>query len=69
VSSVNLVTFSDIHGRKGEVLFFYFVSATTRDHITLSSSSSSSPPPYHHRPINVPNAVAQVFLIDYTLKE
>jgi hypothetical protein len=26
-----LVTFYDIHGGKGEVLFFYFVSYTTRD--------------------------------------
>jgi hypothetical protein len=31
-SAINpLVTFYDIHGRKGEVLFFYFVPDTTRD--------------------------------------
>jgi hypothetical protein len=32
VSAVNpLVAFYDIHGRKGEVLFFYFVPDNTRD--------------------------------------
>jgi hypothetical protein len=32
VSAINpLVAFYDIHGRKREVLFFYFVSDTTRD--------------------------------------
>jgi hypothetical protein len=32
VSAINpLVAFYDIHGRKGEVLFFYFVPDTTRD--------------------------------------
>jgi hypothetical protein len=32
VSAINpLVTFNDIHGRKTEVLFFYFVPDTTRD--------------------------------------
>jgi hypothetical protein len=28
-----LVAFYDIHGRKGEVLFFYFVPDTTRDKV------------------------------------
>jgi hypothetical protein len=33
VSAINpLVAFYDIHGRKREVLFFYFVPDTTRDH-------------------------------------
>jgi hypothetical protein len=33
VSAINpLVAFYDIHGGKREVLFFYFVSDTTRDH-------------------------------------
>jgi hypothetical protein len=32
VIAINLlVTFYDIHGRKREVLFFYFVPGTTRD--------------------------------------
>jgi hypothetical protein len=32
VSAINpLVAFYDIHGGKGEVLFFYFVPDTTRD--------------------------------------
>jgi hypothetical protein len=32
VSAINpLVAFYDIHGRKREVLFFYFVTGTTRD--------------------------------------
>jgi hypothetical protein len=32
VSAINpLVAFYDIHGRKKEVLFFYFVPDTTRD--------------------------------------
>jgi hypothetical protein len=32
VSAINpLVAFYDIHGRKREVLFFYFVPDTTRD--------------------------------------
>jgi hypothetical protein len=32
VSAINpLVAFYDIHGGKGEVLFFYFVSDTTLD--------------------------------------
>jgi hypothetical protein len=30
-----LVAFYDIHGRKREVLFFYFVPETTRDNIYL----------------------------------
>jgi hypothetical protein len=33
LSPVNpLVAFYDIHGKKREVLFFYFVLDTTRDH-------------------------------------
>jgi hypothetical protein len=33
VSAVRpLVVFYDVHGRKRELLFFYFVSDTTRDH-------------------------------------
>jgi hypothetical protein len=33
VSAINpLVAFSDIHGRKREMLFFYFVPETTRDY-------------------------------------
>jgi hypothetical protein len=33
VSAINpLVAFYDIHGRKREVLFIYFISDTTRDH-------------------------------------
>jgi hypothetical protein len=37
VSAVNpLVAFYDIPGEKGEVLFFYFVPDTTRDHISIS---------------------------------
>jgi hypothetical protein len=36
-SAINpLVTFYDIHGRKKEVLFFYFVLDTTRDQITTT---------------------------------
>jgi hypothetical protein len=36
VSVVNpLVAFYDIHGRKGEVLFFYFVPDTTREIIIV----------------------------------
>jgi hypothetical protein len=36
VSAINpLVGFYDIHGRKGEVLFFYFVPDTTRDSSVL----------------------------------
>jgi hypothetical protein len=35
VSAINpLVAFYDIHGRKSEVLFFYFVPDTTRDHVS-----------------------------------
>jgi hypothetical protein len=35
VSAINpLIAFYDIHGRKREVLFFYFVPDTTRDKIT-----------------------------------
>jgi hypothetical protein len=34
VSAINpLVVFYDIHGGKREVLFFYFVPDTTRDHL------------------------------------
>jgi hypothetical protein len=34
--SINpLVTFYDIHGRKREVLFFYFVMDSTRDLVNL----------------------------------
>jgi hypothetical protein len=34
VNTINsLVAFYDIHGRKREVLFFYFVPDTTRDHV------------------------------------
>jgi hypothetical protein len=34
VSAINpLVALYDIHGRKGELLFFYFVPDTTRDKI------------------------------------
>jgi hypothetical protein len=34
VSAINpLVAFYDVHGGKREVLFFYFVPDTTRDHI------------------------------------
>jgi hypothetical protein len=34
ISAINpLVAFYDIHGGKREVLFFYFVPATTRDKI------------------------------------
>jgi hypothetical protein len=41
--SVNpLVAFNDIHGRKREVLFFYFVPYTTRDHYIRSYTSSLS---------------------------
>jgi hypothetical protein len=36
VSAINpLVAFYDIHGGKREVLFFYFVPDTTRDHASL----------------------------------
>jgi hypothetical protein len=36
VSVVNpLVAFYDIYGRKGDVLFFYFVSDTTRDLLSV----------------------------------
>jgi hypothetical protein len=36
VSAVNpLVAFYDMHGKKGEVLFFYFVSDTTPDFMLL----------------------------------
>jgi hypothetical protein len=33
-----LVAFYDIHGRKSEVLFFYFVSGTTRDLLLVSGA-------------------------------
>jgi hypothetical protein len=34
ISAINpLVAFYDIHGGKREVLFFYFVPDTTRDHL------------------------------------
>jgi hypothetical protein len=40
VSAINpLVAFYDIHGRKGEVLFFYFVPDTTRDYETTHETS------------------------------
>jgi hypothetical protein len=43
VSAINpLVAFYDIHGGKGEVLFFYFVPNNTRDLI------------YYHYTINIP---------------
>jgi hypothetical protein len=36
VSAINpLVAFYDIHGRKREVLFFYFVPDTTRDRLEI----------------------------------
>jgi hypothetical protein len=36
VSPINpLVAFYDIHGRKREVLFFYFVPDTTRDNVFI----------------------------------
>jgi hypothetical protein len=36
VRAINpLVAFYDIHGRKREVLFFYFVPDTTRDYISI----------------------------------
>jgi hypothetical protein len=36
VNDINpLVAFYDIHGRKGEVLFFYFVADTTWDYIAF----------------------------------
>jgi hypothetical protein len=36
VNAINpLVTFDDVHGGKREVLFFYFVPDTTRDHDIL----------------------------------
>jgi hypothetical protein len=36
VSAINpLVAFYDIHGRKSEVLFFCFVSDTTRDYLFI----------------------------------
>jgi hypothetical protein len=36
VSAINpLVAFYDIHGRKGEVLLFYFVPDTTRDELEI----------------------------------
>jgi hypothetical protein len=42
VSAINpLVTFYDIHWRKREVLFFYFVPDTTRDHILLHTNKKS----------------------------
>jgi hypothetical protein len=42
VSAVNpLVAFYDIHGRKREVLFFYFVADTTRDWIIIHSNSQT----------------------------
>jgi hypothetical protein len=45
VSAINpLVAFYDIHGRKGEVLFFCFGSDTTRE-ITLAYLM-----PYHNLP-------------------
>jgi hypothetical protein len=38
VSAINpLFAFYDIHGRKREVLFFYFVPDTTRDHLVSDS--------------------------------
>jgi hypothetical protein len=37
VTAINpLVAFYDIHGGKGEVLFFYFVPDTTRDQINVN---------------------------------
>jgi hypothetical protein len=37
VSAINpLVAFYDIHGRKREMLFFYFVPETTRDHCIVT---------------------------------
>jgi hypothetical protein len=36
VSAVNtVVAFYDVHGRKGEVLFFFPIQDTTRDHFNL----------------------------------
>jgi hypothetical protein len=36
VSAINpLVAFYDIHGGKRELLFFYFVPDTTRDHLLI----------------------------------
>jgi hypothetical protein len=60
VSAFNpLVAFYDIHGRKGEVLFFCFAPDTPRDtSITLDL--------IHHQPINVLTAGAQAFHMDYT---
>jgi hypothetical protein len=55
VSAVNpLVAFYDIHARKGEVLFSYFVPDITRE---IN---------HHHQPINVPTAGAQAFPMDDT---
>jgi hypothetical protein len=43
VSAINpLVAFYDIHGRKREVLFFYFVPDTTRDKLTFTNWLKSS---------------------------
>jgi hypothetical protein len=43
VSAINpLVAFYDIHGRKREALFFYFVPDTTRDIILIIPLSSNS---------------------------
>jgi hypothetical protein len=36
-----LVAFYDIHGRKREVLFFYFVPDTTRDHDELAMRNTA----------------------------
>jgi hypothetical protein len=59
VSAVNpLVAFYDIHGRKGEVLFFCSVPDTTRDELL-----------HHHQPINVPTARPRAFFMDYTQGE
>jgi hypothetical protein len=39
VSAINpLVAFYDIHGGKGEVVFFYFVPDTTRDNETRKTA-------------------------------
>jgi hypothetical protein len=61
VSAINpLVAFYDIHGGKREVLFFYFVTDTTRDFFIQLLIF------IHHQPINIPTAGAQAFLMDYT---
>jgi hypothetical protein len=42
VNAINpLVAFYDIHGRKREVLFFYFVPDTTRDYNSQFNVSGS----------------------------